>query len=151
MPGNPYEPPTEHHPRKQYQLLFLPALHHRGDGPALPTPIRLAFDPRDPLVVAVTLRPGQETAATCRISRDLLWDGVLKPSGIGDVHVRPTPAGNRLLVRIRATSDTSQASVEMDLPAVEQWLLDTYDTVPYGEELLTLDWEALVANLLDSY
>jgi hypothetical protein len=41
------------------------------------------------------------------------------------------------------------ATFEADLREVREWLERTYDAVPAGSEGGLLDWDALVAELLD--
>ncbi|MEE4543019.1 SsgA family sporulation/cell division regulator [Streptomyces sp. V4-01] len=105
------------------------------------------YDPGAPLIVSLDLHPPQEASLTWEISRDLLYEGVLGPSGTGDVRVWPVSGSARPAVFLRLSHGNAAALFEIGRIGLEDWLHETYDLVPPGTELDGLDWDAAAAEL----
>ncbi|MGP4086147.1 SsgA family sporulation/cell division regulator [Streptomyces sp. KR55] len=121
------------------------------DSYRIPLRVEFRFDRGDPLVVSVTFHPEGGPPITWRIGRDLLHDGLLAPTGIGDVRVWPRISRGRPMLRLRLERCGMRVLFELDLHRVEDWLFETYDLVPPGEELTGLDWDGLVADPLEDH
>ncbi|MBV2353882.1 SsgA family sporulation/cell division regulator [Streptomyces sp. J2-1] len=115
----------------------------------IPLRAEFRFDTTEPLLVTVVFRPADGPAVTWQISRDLLCDGLLQSSGIGDVRVWPVRHRGRPLVRVRLEARGSTALFEINLHVLEDWLTRTCELVAPGEELDGVDWDAVVAGLLE--
>jgi hypothetical protein len=113
----------------------------------------------DPHAVEVTFNTGMDGPVVWTFSRDLLRDGLTKPSGDGDVKISPagliqdksalfslTGAGK--LISMTLTSPYGVAQFVMNEKLVDAFINDIYKLVPAGEELeyLNLD-EGLTALL----
>ncbi|MFD4977189.1 SsgA family sporulation/cell division regulator [Streptomyces sp. NPDC058424] len=85
------------------------------------------------------------------MSRELLLRGLLAPSGAGDVRVWPTGTGPEALLHLRLTPPGGFAHLIAALPAVEHWLLRTYQLVPAAQETdaLGLDLEGHLDRFLN--
>lgn len=121
------------------------------DSQRSPLRAEFRFDRNDPLIVSVTFRPEIGPPVTWKIGRDLLHDGLLAPTGTGDVRIWPRISEGRPMLRLRLERCGMGVLFELDLHRVEDWLFETYDLVPPGEELTGLDWDALVGNPLDDH
>lgn len=106
------------------------------------------YDPSDPLVVTVTFLVENGPGVTWRFGRDLLHQGLLSLSGIGDVQVWPTRLDDRTAVWLEVGSYGMRALFELPAPALAEWLESTYRLVPAGFEMADVNWEAVITGLL---
>ncbi len=67
-----------------------------GD-PTLPVGTRLTYEPNDPYAVQMSFRTG-DGQVTWTFARDLLFDGLRRPTGEGDVHLEPDADTVRLVL-----------------------------------------------------
>ncbi|MER6362482.1 SsgA family sporulation/cell division regulator [Kitasatospora sp. NPDC001527] len=119
--------------------------------------VTLTYLPDDPLAVRMGFpaefsldEPGDGTGPQAAdiiwvFARRLLASGLEVPSGIGDVHVRPS-LGRRTLVELRAPEGT--AMVQFDTADLRRFLWRSRLLVPEGEEHLHLDADRALAQLL---
>lgn len=115
----------------------------------IPLRAEFRFDAAEPLLVTVVFRLADDPAVIWQISRDLLCDGLLQSSGIGDVRIWPVRYRGRPLVRVRLEVRGSTALFEINLHVLEDWLTRTCELVTPGEELDGVDWAAVLAGLLE--
>ena len=113
-----------------------------GD-PTLPVGARLQYDPADPYAVRMSFRTG-EGAVTWTFARDLLFDGLRKPTGEGDVHVAPDADGVRLVL----TAPSGRAEFALDAFDLAVFLEETTLAVPRGLETRGLDLDHALEQLL---
>ncbi|MFC9319041.1 SsgA family sporulation/cell division regulator [Streptomyces nigra] len=147
MSGEPIESSAQHPTTRQLEPLSVVAHQVMWETrTALRAEFR--FAPTDPLLVTVIFHPKDGPAVPWEISRDLLCDGLLQSSGIGDVRVWPARYRGRPLVRVRLEAYGSTAMFEVSLDPLEEWLTRTCELVPPGEELDGVDWDIVVRDLL---
>lgn len=121
------------------------------EGNSVPVRATLRYQPADPYAVHVVFHAGIEDPAadvSWAFSRDLLAEGMLRPSGIGDVRVWPWEGSNVDSVALALSSPDGQALFEASRVIVEGFLERTYREVPLGTEPLHMDVEASLAGLL---
>lgn len=117
-----------------------------GDS-TVAVPCVFQYVAEDPFAVHTTFRTGfAEIRWT--FSREILIEGMQRPSGLGDVVVWPETDGDRQLLLIALTSPTGEAVLECDLRHVEQFLERTYEIVPLGEETERVDVDTLIDQIL---
>ncbi|MFJ1791189.1 SsgA family sporulation/cell division regulator [Kitasatospora griseola] len=120
-----------------------------GEQQSVEVPVRLAYCEDDPYAVALEFLGQAAEAGVWRFARGLLWDGLQKPSGLGDVRIwPPCPCHGRTSLRIMLQGE--DGSVLLDLPArqVRRWLRrDTFALVPPGAEAALIDWDAELHSL----
>lgn len=114
-----------------------------GD-PTLPVGTRLTYEPNDPYAVQMSFRTG-DGQVTWTFARDLLFDGLRRPTGEGDVHLEPDADTVRLVLSAPAGS----AEFALDAFDVAVFLEETSDLVPRGQEHRLLDLDDVLARLLD--
>ncbi|WP_280725709.1 SsgA family sporulation/cell division regulator [Kitasatospora sp. MAA4] len=102
----------------------IPGVRHRLD-------VGVRYDDSDPLVVSLVFEAAGEVPISWAVSRDLLLEGLDRPSGLGDVHVRPADDGELVIV-LRTPSGT--ARLHAPAAALEALLLRTLILVPVGAE-----------------
>ncbi|WP_051965993.1 SsgA family sporulation/cell division regulator [Kitasatospora mediocidica] len=102
----------------------IPGVRHRLD-------VGVRYDDADPLVVSLVFDAGDDVPISWAVCRDLLLEGLDRPSGLGDVHVRPADDGELLIV-LRTPSGT--ARLHAPAAALESLLLRTLLLVPIGAE-----------------
>lgn len=97
----------------------------------------------DPLAVSVLFRAG-EMQIEWTFARDLLEEGLSFAAGIGDVLIGPE-SGTRIQMILR--SPEGSAKMLCDRDALQQFLDQTHDVIPAGQESLNLAIDELVASL----
>ncbi|MCF6525824.1 SsgA family sporulation/cell division regulator [Streptomyces sp. JJ36] len=119
---------------------------------SIPVPARFTYHPDDPYAVHVAFHIGSDSPVHWTFARDLLVEGVFRPSGQGDVRVWPTRAGDRGTVCLALASPDGDALLEAPTAAVSAWLQHTLREVPPGREheRLGLD-EALTVLLFPAW
>ena len=108
----------------------------------------LHYDVREPY--AVTLRVLTASRSVDWVfARDLLANGLKRPSGNGDVHVWPcrNSRGEAVAV-IELNAPTGRGLLQAPAGAVQAFVTDVFRAVPLGTESDHLDLDALVEQLL---
>jgi hypothetical protein len=105
----------------------------------------LRYDPSDPLAVALAIGVECSEPVVWVFGRDLLADGINRPSGEGDITIEP--AGNvEHKVRITLATDCL-ATMMADRNTVIEFLVDAFTAVPSGCEMDGVDLDAEIAAL----
>src|SRR3954451_988821 len=109
----------------------------------------LRYRPVDPYAVEATFRAGDE-AISWVLGRDLLGEGLTRPSGEGDVQVWPTVEGNARtpVVMLQLSSPDGRALLAARAEDVRAFLEQTYIVVEPGSEGEYLDVDGVVERLL---
>ncbi|MEV8125136.1 SsgA family sporulation/cell division regulator [Streptomyces sp. NPDC085944] len=114
----------------------------------VPVPARLAYHTDDPYAVHVTFHIDSGHPVHWTFARDLLVEGVFRPSGHGDVRVWPSKAEGRSVVLMALSSPDGDALLEAPTPQVSAWLERTLRAVPPGAEGRRLGIDDGLAELL---
>ncbi|MFJ3770168.1 SsgA family sporulation/cell division regulator [Streptomyces sp. NPDC090075] len=101
---------------------------------SIPVPARLSYRSDDPYAVHVSFHVNSECPVHWTFARDLLVEGVFRPSGQGDVRVWPTKSEGRSVVLMALSSPDGDALLEAPIPQVSAWLERTLRVVPPGTE-----------------
>ncbi|MBO4259543.1 SsgA family sporulation/cell division regulator [Streptomyces sp. NPDC002144] len=101
---------------------------------SIPVPARLSYRTDDPYAVHVAFHTNSEHPVHWTFSRDLLVEGVFRPSGHGDVRVWPTKTEGRSVVLMALSSPDGDALLEGPAAQVSAWLERTLRAVPPGTE-----------------
>jgi hypothetical protein len=104
-----------------------------GDELRVPVEARLVYDPRDPYAVVATFRIEGSEPVPWVLGRDLLIEGLVRPTGHGDVHVTRSMDDPDVL-RLALSSPSGDAVLECPVVHIESFLQRTYDAVPVGTE-----------------
>lgn len=123
---------------------------------AAPLPVRagLRYDAADPYAVQVCFHTGDHSHAPdddvveWTFARSLLTDGVVGPAGEGDVQVWPSRSGGQPVVCLALSSPSGRALFEVPLPELAEFLGQTYQAVPTGDESDHVDVDSELALLL---
>ncbi|MFD7379400.1 SsgA family sporulation/cell division regulator [Streptomyces mirabilis] len=113
-----------------------------GEG-ADPSPVRTAR----PLCRAHRYADTDEPVAWA-FDRDLLAQGILRPSGEGDVRHWPTHTGPDAVLSLVLSPPHGAAHLTASLAVVTHWLERTYHLVPSGREGDGIDLNAELSRLL---
>ncbi|GAB3128080.1 SsgA family sporulation/cell division regulator [Streptomyces calidiresistens] len=97
-------------------------------------PTRLRYRSEDPYAVQVTFHVNSPVPVNWTFARDLLVEGVVRPSGGGDVRVRPAEVGGRSVVSLELTSPDGDALLQAPAEPLSAWLEQTLLAVPVGAE-----------------
>jgi len=114
-----------------------------GAGP-LPIQVDLEYDSHDPYAVVTAYRTGQGTVRWM-FCRGLLADGLLAPTGDGDVRV--SPAADPALVVFELNAPAGAAVLEASAQELAAFLDRTYEQVPAGEESEWFDFDHELSKL----
>lgn len=114
-----------------------------GD-PTLPVGTRLTYDATDPFAVQMSFRTG-DGQVTWTFARDLLFDGMRRPTGDGDVYLEPDAEAVRLVL----SAPTGKAEFALDSFDLAVFLEETSDLVPRGQEMRMVDLDSELQRLLE--
>ncbi|MER6363774.1 SsgA family sporulation/cell division regulator [Kitasatospora sp. NPDC001527] len=120
-----------------------------GENQSLGIPVRFAYRRDDPFAVALVFLGAAAEAGTWQFSRDLLWEGLQRPVGAGDVRIWP-PCTCHGRSSLRIMLQGQDGSVLVDLPArqLRRWLRrESFALVPRGTEGALIDWDAELDGL----
>ena len=118
---------------------------------SLPIRATLSYDVSDPYAVRVSFRTTQGgDAVQWTFARQLLTDGVTRPTGDGDVRTWPRSSAGEPVVCLSLSSPSGSALFELPVPELVEFLTMTYAAVPTGSESQHVDVEAELAHLLGS-
>lgn len=119
-------------------------------GPSLPVLALLHYAVADPWAVSVTFHTGGEGDGMVEwlFARELLTEGVARPSGQGDVRVWPADGEDGPAVNLAMASPSGSACFELDRDALVTFLQQTYLAVPTGSEESAVDLDAELSRLL---
>ena len=114
-------------------------------GGDVPEPVRaeLRYHRKDPLAVEMRLSIGKSPAVSWVFGRDLLIEGLRRPSGVGDV--RFYPVHESVLVELR--SCTGKAVLLSYLPDMADFVAHIVAAVPVGTEVGREDVERELLEL----
>ncbi|HET9861016.1 MAG TPA: SsgA family sporulation/cell division regulator [Nocardioidaceae bacterium] len=108
----------------------------------------LVYHADDPYAVTAVFS-SEPAAVRWRFSRDLLIDGVDRPTGLGDVHLRPClDSHGRAVVIIELHSMGQEALIQARASDLRAFVDRITELVPPGSESQHLDVDAAVAALL---
>ncbi|SEC33320.1 Streptomyces sporulation and cell division protein, SsgA [Streptomyces sp. 2231.1] len=118
---------------------------HAGGTDRCPVLAHLSYDVEDPFAVTAVFGHDGRVLARWRLDREMLFDGLTGPVGIGDVRLRPTADGMWRELRMEFLGDyrpdggRHHAVVFAWAPAVAAFLRDTLQVVARGQERVAVD------------
>lgn len=101
----------------------------------------------EPYAVRATFRTGAADIEWM-FARDLILEGMQRPSGEGDIVIWPEHHGSVPLILLALNSPTGQAVLECDRDHLEQFMRCTFDIVAVGEEGDSLDIDRTIHLIL---
>lgn len=136
--------------RDEHTIICSPAVFEliAPDAPAVPVKVELSYSSRDPYAVQASFRTGYGTAVDWVFARDLLADGLIAPTGTGDVRVQPIPT-DPSRVELELTSPSGHAVFTTCAQSLDEFLNRTYEAVPPTSEYSWLDLDVALSELLD--
>ena len=114
----------------------------------IPVPAQLLYRSDDPFAVHITFHLGSDAPVNWTFARELLVEGVFRPSGHGDVRIWPTKVEGRNVVCLALSSPDGDALLEAPSSPVAAWLERTLRVVPPGTEHERLGLEDGLSELL---
>lgn len=118
---------------------------------ALPIQADLRYEVSDPYAVSITFHTGSQAPGDVvqwTFARTLLSEGVLAPTGEGDVQVWPSTTSGTPVVCLSLSSPSGRALFEVAQNDLTSFLLDTFSAVPVGSEGAHVDVDGELALLL---
>lgn len=112
-------------------------------GAKYPDRWRMKYSLAEPYTVRL-LFPEHGPEVEWAIDRELLFDGLTRPVGVGDVHVWTS----RETYLVSLSTPTMSAVLEADWLNVRAFLAETLVAVPFGSESEHLNLDARLAELL---
>jgi hypothetical protein len=110
-------------------------------------PCSLEYCLEEPYAIRATFRTGLADIEWM-FARDLLLEGLQRPSGEGDIVIWPEHQGATPLVLLALNSPSGQAVLECDRPHMELFLRRTFDIVPLGHEPASVGIDAAIDAIL---
>jgi hypothetical protein len=115
---------------------------------SIPVPARLVYRAEDPYAVHIAFHVGSQAPVHWTFARELLVEGVFRPSGHGDVRVWPTKIEGRGMLSLALSSPDGDALLQAPTAAVSAWLERTLRAVPPGSERDHLGLDEELSTLL---
>ncbi|TDC67426.1 SsgA family sporulation/cell division regulator [Streptomyces hainanensis] len=115
---------------------------------SVPVPARLVYRSDDPYAVHITFHLGSDVPVHWTFARDLLVEGVFRPSGEGDVRVWPAKPAGRNIICLSLRSPDGEALLHVPAVPLSAWLERTLRVVPPGTEGDSGDVEDELRGLL---
>lgn len=112
-------------------------------------PVELRYETCDPYAVRLTFHLPGDAPVTWAFGRELLIDGVGRPSGDGDVRIAPAESDNLGEVLIRLQVGADQALFKSGTAPLVAFLDRTDKLVPLGQERSLADFDAHLDEALD--
>lgn len=103
-------------------------------------PVELRYEMRDPYAVRMTFHLPGDAPVTWAFGRELLLDGLGRPSGDGDVHVSPAEPDNLSDIHIRLQVGGDRALFRAGAAPLVAFLDRTDKLVPLGQERALADF-----------
>jgi len=110
-------------------------------------PCELEYRSDEPYAVRATFRTGAADIEWM-FARDLILEGMQRPSGEGDIVIWPENHGAQPLILLALNSPTGQAVLEADRPHIEHFVRRTFDIVAVGDEGTTVDVDRCIERIL---
>lgn len=117
-------------------------------GRTIPVSARFSYRSRDPYGIHVAFHLGEHPPVNWVFARDLLAEGTVRPSGLGDVRIWPEEGGEADSLGLELASPYGHARLNMPLDVMTAWLGQTYHVVPAGFEEAALDLDGELSRLL---
>ncbi|MBW1598531.1 SsgA family sporulation/cell division regulator [Streptomyces sp. JJ38] len=117
-------------------------------------PAKLLYRTDDPYAVHVSFHIGSAHPVHWTFARELLMEGVFRPSGHGDVRVWPLSPGlagrtpGRSVMCVALSSPEGEALLQAPSGPVAAWVERTLRLVPPGQESAELDLDEELGALL---
>jgi hypothetical protein len=118
-----------------------------GPGRTVPVSARFSYRSCDPYGVHIRFSIEGGNPVSWVFARDLLAQGMVRPSGLGDVRIWPCSAESELLY-LELSSPDGRALFTVPADVVTPWLGMTYQMVPAGFEGPSLDIDSALSRLL---
>ncbi|MFH9355195.1 SsgA family sporulation/cell division regulator [Kitasatospora sp. NPDC017646] len=149
MPAHHPLPSSQPHPEATSTEIHLDARLVLGEVESVDVPVRFGYRSDDPLAVALEFLGLAADAGTWRFSRDLLWEGLQKPAGLGDVRIwPPCTCHGRAALRIMLRNRDNVVLIDLPSRQVRRWLRrEAFVLVPPGTESSAIDWDAELHGL----
>ena len=110
-------------------------------------PCELEYRSDEPYAVRATFQTGAADIEWM-FARDLILEGMQRPSGEGDIVIWPENHGAQPLILLALNSPTGQAVLEVDRPHIEHFVRRTFDIVAVGDEGTTVDVDRCIERIL---
>ena len=114
---------------------------------SLSVPAGLRYDSADPYAVHASFHTGGNETVDWVFARDLLAEGLRRPTGCGDVRVWPSRNRGQGIVCIALSSPEGEALLEAPARALESFLKRTNAAVAPGSEHRHYDIDSELAHL----
>ncbi|MEU0391244.1 SsgA family sporulation/cell division regulator [Streptomyces sp. NPDC006208] len=115
---------------------------------SIAVPTRLTYRTADPYAVHISFHIHSEHPVNWTFARELLVEGVFRPSGDGDVRLWPTKRNGCNVILLALSSPDGEALLEASSEVVSAWLERTLRVIPPGCESERLGIDDALAELL---
>jgi hypothetical protein len=119
-------------------------------GQEMPLLTRWSYRADDPYAVTMSISRPSGRWIDWLMARDLLVEGMIAPSGLGDVRVAPFSDDEFDIVEVKIGDDEGFAALEFDRELMERFLASTFELVVAGGESDALDLTAAIEKITNS-
>jgi hypothetical protein len=121
-----------------------------SDDLAFDTHVELVYDPSDPFAVRLTFHLPGDPPVTWVFGRELLLDGITRPTGEGDVRVVPVPGTDEDFMDVCIELHSPDGMAVLRSPAIPliSFLGRTDRVLPMGQEHTAADLDRQLELIL---
>ena len=119
-----------------------------ASGRTIPVSAHFSYRPGDPYSIHVDFSITGRAPVSWVFARDLLTEGTVRPSGLGDVRIWPGGAQQSGFLCFELSSPDGQAVFTVPANVVRPWLDKTHQLVPADLEGASLDLDSELSRLL---
>ncbi|MEW1649048.1 SsgA family sporulation/cell division regulator [Streptomyces sp. NPDC091219] len=117
-------------------------------GTTVPVSTNLSFRSWEPYSVHISFSMEGRAPVNWVFARELLAEGIVRPSGLGDVRIWPEDSDRPGFLSLQLSSPYGRALLALPAGLVTPWLARTYHAVPAGFEGGSLEFDRELARLL---
>lgn len=118
-------------------------------GAEVPVRTRWSYRAAEPFAVTVSFCSERGRWVEWIFARELLLEGLAEAAGVGDVRLCPDPEDEDLVL-LEIRSPSGDAAFELERAGIVNFVADTLDLVPAGDEADHFDVDRLLGEITGS-
>lgn len=116
-------------------------------GQPAPVVTRWTYRADDPFAVSFAVRTRSDSWVEWLVARDLVVEGLVTPSGIGDIRMSPQHVQGYDIVEIEIRSADGRAILEVDRDLLRMFIDSSCELVALGDESGLMDLDGEIARI----
>ncbi|MEK6441214.1 MULTISPECIES: SsgA family sporulation/cell division regulator [unclassified Pseudonocardia] len=119
-------------------------------GQPAPVVTRWTYTATDPFAVTLAVRTRHDRWVEWLVGRDLVLEGLSRPTGDGDIRMSPQLVQGYDIVEIEIRSTDGRAVLEVDRDLLRHFVDSTAEMIAFGEESDRMDLDGMIERISQS-